>query len=198
MSSTDWAYLAALTPANFQNGGHRTYFVPALNAVAASASDVSALATQVASNYNLVIGAYGLMLQVSGGALGVGTDQLDVPLRNMLGSAAYADIEHLIGCRAVTVNADLAIVPTDFGRKMLLTTSGTRTYTLPAWSNMPTDPPRLPGKNRSGNNLTLAPGSASDAINGGTAGASLTIATGLSYDVVWSETANNWEVRTYS
>lgn len=195
MSSADWAYLAARTGADFENGGHRTYFVPVLAAIAATGQDVASYATTVGEYYGLVSNIYTAILDVSGGTLGSGYDQLDVPLRNMLGSGAFANMAQFAIRRVTTRDAAFQIVPQDFWTEMLLTTSGTRTYTLPAWSDMPDFVPALPGKNRSGNNLTLAP-TGSDTING--AGSSITIATASSYDIYKSDTSGAWEVRVYA
>lgn len=195
MSSTDWAYLAALTNNDFENGAHRTNFTPALSAVAATAVDVASYATQSAAYYEGGAAIYTLMLSVSGGALGVGYDQLDVPARNTLGDAAFANMAQIATRRVVTRDSTYQILPQDFWTDCIRVTSGTRTHTLPAWTDMPDFVPALPGKNRSGNNLTLAP-TGSDTING--SASSITIATGSSYDIYKSDTSGDWEVRVYA
>lgn len=195
MSATDWAYLAARTSAEFQNGGHRTYFVPTLAAIAASANDVGDMAEDVQNYYSLMAGLYELALAVSGGALGVGTEQLDVPVNVGLGGLAYLGTQQALIRRPVTRDAAYQIVPADFWAEMLLTTSGTRTYTLPLWTDMPDFVPPLPGKNRSGNNLTIAR-SGSDTIDA--AATSVTVPTGSSYDIFKSDTAGLWEVRVFA
>lgn len=195
MSQSDWTYLASITAGMLANGGHRTYFQPALAAVAATAADVAGYATTVADTYSLVLGTYQLQLALSGGSTGVGTDALDVPHNVLLGSAAFANITQFAIRRPVTQDAAYQIVPQDFWTAMLLTTSGTRTYTLPAWSDMPEFVPALPGKNRSGNNLTIAR-SGSDTIDN--AATSVTVPTGSSYDIYKSDTSGLWEVRVFA
>lgn len=195
MSQSDWTYLAARTAADFANGGHRTYFVPSLSAIAATAQDVADYATTVADTYSLVLGTYTLQLALSGGTTGVGMDPLDVPHNNLLGSAAFANITQFAIRRPVTQDATYQIRPQDFWTAMLLTTSGTRTYTLPAWSDMPEFVPALSGKNRSGNNLTIAR-SGSDTIDA--AATSVTVPTGSSYEIFKSDTSGLWESRVYA
>lgn len=195
MSTTSAAYLTTITSALMANGGHRTYWDLVMAAIAETANDVGDQAAGVASYYDLVQASYTLMLSVSGGSLGTGYDQADVPLRNALGSGAFANMSQFAIRRVTTKDATYQILPQDFWTEMLLTTSGTRTYTLPAWTDMPDFVPALSGKNRSGNNLTLAP-TGSDTING--AGASITIATANSYDIYKSDTSGAWEVRVYA
>lgn len=195
MSATDWAYLAARTSAELQAGGHRTYFVPILAAIAATANDVGDMAEDVQNYYSLIGGLYNLALAVSGGTLAVGSDQLDVPLNVGLGGLAFLGQQQALIRRPVTRDAAYQIVPADFWTDMLLTTSGTRTYTLPLWSDMPDFVPPLSGKNRSGNNLTIAR-RGSDTMDA--AATSVTVPTGSSYDIYKSDTAGLWEVRVYA
>lgn len=195
MSSSDWYYLGALTSSQFQNGGHRTYWQPTMAALSATAIDVGTYAIQVQTYYNLVAQTYGAQLALSGGSLGIGTEELDLPLRAMLGSGAFTDIERVISRRPVTTNSTYQILPADFFNAMLLTTSGTRTYTLPAWSDMPLYTPPLLGKNRSGNNLTIAT-SGSDTIDA--AASSVTVPTGSSWEVYKDGSSGVWESRVFA
>lgn len=195
MSTTDVAYLAARTSADFENGGHRTYFAPSLTAVAAVGNDISNAYDAVAAYSALVSATYTLMLSISGGSLGLGTEVLDVPLNASLGNAAFASIQQFAIRRPVTQDATYQIVPQDFWTTMLLTTSGTRTYTLPAWSDMPDHVPALIGKNRSGANLTLAR-SGTDTIDA--AATSVTVPTGSSWELYKSDTSGLWETRVFA
>jgi hypothetical protein len=78
--------------------------------------------------------------------------------------------------KSTTQNATYQITPHDAG-KLLLCTNGTRTWTLPMATDVwPGWTCRL--RNRSGATLTLNTGAATDAINGGTAGVGITVATG--------------------
>jgi len=195
VSAADRAYLAARTSADFASGGHRLYFPGSLNAVAAVGNDVAADATAVASYYSLVQASYTLMLSISGGSLGIGTEGLDVPLISGLGSAAFVDIPQIVARRLVTKDAAYQILAADFWNTILLTTSGTRTYTLPAWTDMPDFVPPLIGKNRSGNNLTLAR-TGSDTIDA--AATSVTVPTGSHWELYKSDTSGLWETRVFA
>jgi hypothetical protein len=195
VSSADWAYLAARTSADFENGGHRTYFVPVLAAIAATGQDVAAYAETVGEYYGLVSNIYGAVLDVAGGTLGVGYDQLDVPLRNMLGAGAFLTMQQHGIRRPVTRDATYQILPADFYTDLIITTSGTRTYTLPAWSDMPDYVPPLVGKNRSGNNLTVQR-SGTDTMDA--AATSITVPTGSHWEVFKSETSGTWETRVFA
>ena len=112
-----------------------------------------------------------------------------------IGSAAFVDLEQVLVRRPVTQDATYQILPIDFWTSLLLTTSGTRTYTLPAWSDMPQFVPALIGKNRSGNNLTLAR-SGSDTIDA--AATSVTVPTGSSWEIYKSDTSGLWESRGFA
>lgn len=195
MSTTDVAYLAARVSADFQSGGHRTYFVPSLAAVAAVANDVAAYSDATSAYYGLTAATYTLMLSISGGSMGIGTEALDVPLNGLLGGLAFADLRQVLIRRPVTQDATYQILPTDFWGSMLLTTSGTRTYTLPAWSDMPDFAPALLGKNRSGNTLTLAR-SGTDTIDA--AATSVSVPTGSSWEIYKSDTSGLWESRVFA
>jgi len=195
VSATDRAYLAARVASEWANGGFRTVHVPSLNAVAAVGADVAADASTV-STYLAAAGAlYAQMLLVSGGSLGIGSEGLDLSLNAQLGAAAFAEFRQFAVRRPVTQDATYQIVPTDFWTSMLLTTSGTRTYTLPAWSDMPDFVPPLIGKNRSGNNLTLAR-TGTDTIDA--AATSVTVPTGSSWELYKSDTSGLWETRVFA
>lgn len=192
MSSADWAYLASLTSSQFQNGGHRSLWQPTMTAIAASATDVGSLATITLGYAQSAAASYAAQLALAGGTQGIGTEELDLPLRALLGSGAFVDIERLIARRPVTANSDYQILPQDFFGAMLLTTSGTRTYTLPEWSDMPLYVPPLLGKNRSGNNLTIQRSGTNTIDNAAT---SVTVPTGASWEVYKSDSSGLWEMR---
>lgn len=195
MSADDWAFLEGLTSSQFENGGHRTVFVPACVAVGATGNDMAAIAASVAEYYALMGAIYTAMLAVSGGTLGIGADEYDVSLNVLRGNASFANISQFAIRRPVTQDAAYQIVPQDFWSAMLLTTSGTRTYTLPAWSDMPDFVPPLLGKNRSGNNLTLAR-TGTDTIDA--AATSVTVPTGSSWELYKSDTSGLWEARVFA
>ena len=189
MSAADRTYLAARTSADFENGGHRTYFQPSLAAVAAVGNEVATYTDAVEEYYGLVAGLYASVLAYSGGTLGVGYDQTDVPLRNTLGSAAFVDVDQIIAPLVTTQDATYQILPQDFGN-ILRVTSGTRTWTLPSAADLPDRAPLLWVINRSGSNLTINR-SGSDTLNA--AATSYTLATG---GKVWvaKASATTWEI----
>lgn len=173
MSAADWAYLAARTAADFANDGHRTYFVPSLTAVAATAIDVSAFATAAQAAAAAAAASYALQVALGLPANGVGNEPMDLPRMSMFNGEAFRQWDMAAALVVNTQDATYQITEHD-GGKLLLCTSGTRTWTLPAatdvWIGWQA---RI--RNRSGNNLTLAR-TGSDTING--AASSLTIATG--------------------
>lgn len=114
----------------------------------------------------------GIALELHQRTGGVGTAAIEVPRAAELGSAAFCDAAALTGIFSSTQNAAYQILPQDRGR-LLLTTSGTNTWTLPAGAALP-DGWFCRIKNRSGANLTIAR-TGSDTIDGAT---SLTVATG--------------------
>jgi hypothetical protein len=195
VSTADVAYLAARTPTDFLSGGHRTYFQPSLAAVAGVSNDIANAYAGIEAYSALVSATYTLMLSISGGSLGIGTEGLDVPVNTTLGSAAFADIEQIVIRRVVTQDAAYQVVAEDFWTSMLLTTSGTRTYTMPAWSSMPDFVPPLIGKNRSGANLTLAR-TGSDTFDA--AATFVTVPTGSSWEIYKSPTSGLWESRVFA
>lgn len=186
--------LSARLPSHYLNGSHRQYLIPDFNDMAAVAQMTANNATSAADSATAASGALATMIGLGASAYGIGIDGTYLVRAASLGSAAFASADLLRSCRARVVDSNYQIVPHDFGVLMLLTTSGTRTYTLPAWADMPEHAPLLRGKNRSGNNLTLNPG-ASDAINGGSTGAGVTVPTGSSYDVCKGEATGAFEVR---
>jgi hypothetical protein len=172
MSAADWAFLAARTAGDFANDGHRTYFVPSLTAVAATAIDVSAFATAAAASAAAASGSLATQVALGTAANGVGNEPMDLPRMSMFNGEAFRQWDMAGALIPSTQNAAYQITEHDTG-KLLLTTSGTNTWTLPlaadVWVGWTT---RI--RNRSGNNLTLAR-TASDTING--AGSNLTVAT---------------------
>ncbi len=174
MSADDWAYLAARSDADFPNGLFRTFFRPSLNAVGRTAQDVGALATQVQAYLDSISAIYALTQALGVSAYGVGLDALKLPRAGDLGSAAYRDWDAQHGIVTNTQNAAYQITLHDFG-KLLLTTSGTNTYTLPLATDLP-DGWWCLYHNISGANLTVQR-FGSDTINGAVT-TSLLVATG--------------------
>lgn len=104
-----------------------------------------------------------------------GVEQLASPMAVQLGSAAYVSLTAIRSRYSATHNAAYQVVSGDWQR-LLITTSGTNTWTLP----LATDVENgfwFAWKNRSGNNLTFAP-TGTDQING--VNATVAFATGLS------------------
>ncbi len=172
---------------------HLLYLVDDLNAIAAVANYVAAQATQATGQAAAAAASYTLQQSLGMAAWGVGTDGLDLPLTTLLGSAAFADFELLLARRPVTRDATYQILPIDFWASFLVTTSGTRTYTLPLLSDMPENIRPLIGKNRSGNNLAIAR-SGSDTIDA--AATSLTVPTGSGWEIYRG--TSQWESRVFA
>lgn len=189
MSAADWAYLAARTNADFINDGHRTFFVPSLTAIAATAIDISAFATAAQASAAAASASLATQVALGTAANGVGNEPMDLPRMVMFNSEAVRQWDMAAALIPSTQNAAYQITEHDTG-KLLLTTSGTNTWTLPlatdVWVGWTT---RV--RNRSGNNLTLAR-SGSDTING--AGSNLTVATGSASLTVVCTSSTGFEV----
>lgn len=179
--------LAGRVAADYANGGHRTVFVPDLNAVATVAGGVAVDAASAASAAIQAAASLAAALDLTGGAVDIGGDQLALPRNTELGEAAFSDVMQMVGLWPETRDATYQILPQDFA-KVVRATSGTRTWTLPAAESVP-DGWWIVFKNRSGNNLTINR-SGSDTIDA--AATSLTIATGASLTVV-KASATTWE-----
>lgn len=171
MSSSDWYFLSGLTGTQFASGGHRALWQPTMTAIANTANDVGVMAIQVAAYANAAAGSLASQLALGTPANGIGNEPMDLPRMSMFSGGAALPWD----MPAMVVNvqdATYQITEHDFG-KLIIATSGTRTWTLPlgtdVWVGW-----RTYIRNRSGNNLTLAR-SGSDTING--AGSNLTIAT---------------------
>jgi hypothetical protein len=175
MSATDVAYLAGLTDASFSPIGYRTNFRPALNAVAGAANDVASDVTSVAATKAAIDAVYALFAALDAGAYGVGIDPVHLVRALNLGGLAFQDPYTALGTPTNTQNAAYQVLLQDFS-KLLLTTTGTNTWTMPTAAALPFGW-KCYLRNRSGNNLTMAV-AASDTINAGGAGISLTVATG--------------------
>lgn len=184
MSTDATSRLAALDDDDFANGRHRDNFIPALHDVATAANETANNADAAALSAAAASASLGTAQAIIGGAQGVGADPLDVTRVAELGSAAFAGINQIRGVSTETHDATFQILPQDFG-KLLLCTSGTRTWTAPLGADLP-DEWWVLIKNRSGNNLTLNL-SGSDTINA--AASSLTIATGTALRLVKSAAA---------
>jgi len=189
VSAADWAFLAARTAGDFANDGHRTYFVPSLTAIAATAIDVSAFATAAQAAAAAAAGSLATQLALGTPANGVNNTPMGIPRTVMFNGEAFRAWDMAAGLIVNTQNATYQITEHD-GGKLLLTTSGTNTWTLPAatdvWIGWQA---RL--RNRSGNNLTLAR-TGSDTING--AGSNLTVATGSAILTVVCTSTTGFEV----
>jgi hypothetical protein len=176
MSEEDWTYLAARSDADFPNGLFRIYFRPSLNAIGRTAQDVATLAIQAQASANAAAGSLATQLALGTPANGIGNEPMDLPRMVVLNSGAFQPWDMALSLYPNTQNATYQITPHDAG-KLLLCTSGTRTWTLPVATDVwPGWTCRL--RNRSGATLTLNTGAATDAINGGTAGVGITVATG--------------------
>ena len=189
--------LAARLPSQYLNGTHRLYLVQDMNDIAAVAQMTAANATQAAASAAAAAASYALMAALGASVYGVGIDAMYLPRTNSLGSAAFVDWNALVGRRLATQNTTYNIKTTDFINAFLLTTAGTNQWNLPLWSSLPDPCPFLIGKNRRGNNLTFNP-QATDSINGGAAGAAITIATGSTFLCFPSTTANAFEVAVFA
>jgi hypothetical protein len=183
MSLADRTRLAGRTSTQYANGGHRALFTGDLNAAAGVHVDCADYAEQAESAADIAAASLALAQALVGLTQGIGLGGLDVPRNVELGTAAYADAALLRGIFVATQNAAYQILPQDWGR-LLLTTSGTNTWTLPLAADVP-DGWHVYLKNRSGNNLTIARTS-SDTINGTT---SLTVSTGSGLTLVKSGAA---------
>lgn len=187
MSAAARARLAARIATQYQNGGHRSIFVPDLNDVAAVGNEAAANGTNAVNSAAQAAASLAAALAIIGGAQGVGADPLDVPRGAELGSAAFMDAAILRGVFVLTRDADYQILPQDWGA-LIRATSGTRTWTLPAASAVPQGW-FLRIKNRSGSNLTIAR-TGSDTIDG--AAASLVVATGAAR-IIARAGSGDWE-----
>jgi hypothetical protein len=176
VSANDWALLQALTDQSFANGAFRQTLRPAFNAVGKTGQDVAGLATQAQAAADAASGSLATQLALGTPANGVGNEPMDLPRMMVLNSGGFQTWDMAMSLHPNTQNATYQITPHDAG-KLLLCTSGTRTWTLPVatdvWIGWTC---RL--RNRSGATLTLNTGAATDAINGGTAGVGITVATG--------------------
>lgn len=121
---------------------------------------------------------------------GVGTGTLDVVRFMDLGTAAFADLEMLTGLYPMVQNSNYQILPQD-SRRLILCTSGTRTWTLPVSLDVPIGWTTFI-KNRSGAVLTLL-ASGSDTIDNGLS--SVTVADGQAVRAV-NTGDTTWEMLT--
>jgi len=192
MSAADWYFLQGLQVSQFQSGGHRTWLIPAYNAVGQTAQDVAALAVQTQAVADVAAGSLATQLALGTPANGIGNEPMDLPRMVTFEGGAFRPWEMAISVHPNTQNATYQITPHDAG-KLLLCTNGTRTWTLPVatdvWSGWSC---RL--RNRSGATLTLNTGAAADAINGGTAGVGITVATGSAILTVVCTGSASYEV----
>ena len=192
MSEEDWTYLAARSDADFPNGLFRVYFRPSLNAIGRTAQDVAYLTGQAQASAAAAAGSLATQLALGTPANGVGNEPMDLPRMAFLNSEGFRQWDLAAHHYPNLQNATYQITAHDLD-KLLLCTSGTRTWTLPVatdvWIGW-----RARLRNRSGANLTLNPGSAADAINGGTAGTGIAIATGSAILTLVCTGANAFEV----
>lgn len=188
MSSAAILRLSARVQADYLNGGHVPLFVPDMNAAATIANYTAAQATAAAASAASAASMYVLSLALSIPAYGVGIDTMDLPRVSALGSLAFMDAPGALGVFANTQDATYQIRPDDFG-KLLLTTSGARTYTLPLAADLP-EGWFCRWRNRSGSNLTVNR-SGADTLNA--AATTIALATGTSGLIVRTS-ASTFEV----
>lgn len=184
MSTPHILYLEERVDADFEGFNHLTYFRPSLHAIASVGRYVADLAGQASASAAAAAANYANQLALGAGAYGIGNLPLHLPRAGALGSAAFLNVNQLRGIFPGTQNAAYQIVPHDFG-KLLLTTTGTNTWTLPLAADLDEGWFAL-YRNRSGNNLTIQR-SGADGINN--AASSVTISTGA---------AIGWIIRTGS
>jgi len=154
--------LAGRVQANYLNNGHLLYLDGDFRAIAAVANLVAALATQAQASAADASASLALMQALGASAYSIGTASLSLPRASDLGSAAYQDAQYASGIVVNLQNAAYQVTVHDYG-KLLLTTSGTNTFTLPAATDLP-DAWWCSFMNISGANLTFAR-TGSDTIN---------------------------------
>ena len=182
--------LAARTLAQYlEDSSYIEIFPPDLNAVATIGSDVSSKALQIAATYALIAASVATAQAIVGLTQKVGSDILSLPRNVELGGAAYLDYEQLQAIFPSTQNAAYQMVVQDWG-KLLLTTTGTNTWTLPAAADLP-DGWWCQYRNRSGANLTIAR-SGADTMNA--AATSVTVATGAAIGLIVRTSSSTFEV----
>ncbi len=173
MSAEDWAYLAARSDSEWANGGFRTVHRPSLNATGRTAQDVYSMTIQAAASAAAAASSYTLMAALGAAAYSIGTPSLSLPRAGDLGSGAFGDGQYAGAPIVNQQNTAYQITLHDFG-KLLLSTSGANTYTLPVGTDLPEGWWCL-WHNISGSNLVIQR-SGTDTINA--AATSVTIATG--------------------
>ncbi len=180
MATEDDIYqLSIRTQDDYLNGGHVGYFVPDMVRMANTANYAALMAGEAEDHAASAASSYALQVALGTSAYGVGTDPMDLPRLQQFGGSAFRDWEADTSIQPNTQNATYTITALDHG-KLLLCTSGTRTWTLPiapgntgsaiwiGWTCLI--------RNRGAGSITLNPGSASDAINAVAAGSGVTIA----------------------
>jgi hypothetical protein len=189
VSAADWSFLLNLQVTQFQSGGHRTWLIPAYQAVARTGYDVAGFATQAQASAAAASGSLATQLALGTPANGVNNAPMGLPRMSMLNGEAFRAWDQAAALVVNTQDATYQITEHD-GGKLLLCTSGTRTWTLPAAADVWVGwQARL--RNRSGNNLTLNRTGA-DTING--AGSNLTVATGSAILTIVCTSATGFEV----
>ena len=172
-SASSIARLQIRVLADYLNSNHLTNLIPDLNAIAVVANAVSAWAEQAQASANAASASYALQVALGLAANGVNNSPMGLPRMVQLNSEGFRLWDMAVSHVVNTQDATYQITEHD-ATKLLLCTSGTRTWTLPAatdvWVGWQC---RL--RNRSGNNLTLNR-TGSDTINGAASG--ITIATG--------------------
>lgn len=127
------AQLAARTNADYANGGHRTVFVPDLNAVAevaAQVADDAADATSAASGAAGALASYQQMTGQFGVTQGFGSDPAECSRNAELGSSAFTDTIATTGLFCFIITTSYQVLPQDHG-KVFICTTGTVTITMP-------------------------------------------------------------------
>lgn len=171
--------LQARLGSQYLSGGHRTYLISDFNDVAAVGQMTANNATQAAASAASAASSYSLMVALGASAYGVGIDATDLPRVASFPSGGFAELLAALGIFPNTQNGSYQITPHDFG-KLLLTTSGTNTWTLPLAADLP-EGWFCRWRNRSGNNLTLNR-SGADTFNA--AATTIALATGTSGMIV--------------
>jgi len=166
--------LAGRVLADYLDNKHLLNLMGDLNAIAAVANYAAAQATQAAAAAAGAAGSYALMEDLGAAAYSIGTASLSLPRAGDLGSAAFREWQYAHGVITSLQNAAYQVTLHDYG-KLLLTTSGTNTFTLPLGTDLPQAWWCL-YMNLSGNTLTFAR-SGSDTINAAATSAAIAGAT---------------------
>ena len=98
--------------------------------------DVASPAVQAQAPADAAALSYQQQLTLGGGSCGIGTEALKLPRTADHGQLSFVDLVPALGVFPNTQNATYQIALPDFA-KLLLCTSGTRTWTLPLATDLP-------------------------------------------------------------